>query len=83
MDTEALREEVGSLFEDVNDLASGWRNDIALCQDFFAEIAEGGFDDAETREEAYDGFRETLAALSETAQDMRQRLREVRNALDG
>ncbi|MDP6946584.1 MAG: hypothetical protein QF464_20715, partial [Myxococcota bacterium] len=79
---DGMREEVASLFEDVNDLASGWRNDVALCQDFFAEIDEGGFDDSEARAEVFDGFRETLEALSETAQDMREKLREVRTSLD-
>ena len=74
---------MSSLFEDVNDLASGWRNDVALCQDFFSEIEDGGFEDAQAREEVFDGFRETLEALNETAQDLRQKLREVRGTLEG
>jgi uncharacterized protein with HEPN domain len=77
-----FREDLLSHMEDVNDLASGWRNDVTLVADYVVDIEADAFEDDAGRDDAMEGLKETLEALGETSREMKAKLREIRDFLE-
>jgi len=74
-------EEVRTLYDDINEIASAWRNDVSIASDYFEEIEEG-FTDSEQRDAAHDALRELLASLSSASLDVKDRLKAFRGLLE-
>jgi chromosome segregation ATPase len=76
-----LAEAARSLYEDVNDIASAWRNDVGLARDYFEEIEEG-FTDGEQRDAAHEALRELLVSLVSASLEVKDRLKAFRGLVE-
>jgi chromosome segregation ATPase len=77
----ALKEAVQTLYEDVNDIASAWKNDLGLARDYFDEIEEG-FADSQQRDATHESLRELLESLAAASLDVKDRLKAFRGLLE-
>ena len=80
-DPAVLKEAVKTLYEDVNELASAWKNDLGLARDYFEEIEEG-FADSEQRDATHGSLRELLESLAAASLDVKDRLKAFRGLLE-
>ena len=78
---DGFRARVTDLYEHINDLASTWRMNIELIQDYAAEVEEG-FSDPDARDATHEALRDTLQQCSESAQTMKGKLREFRRSIE-
>ena len=76
-----ITEAVRSLYDDVNELASAWRNDVSLAGDYFEEIEEG-FTDSEQRDAAHQALRELLSNLTAASVEVKDRLKAFRGLIE-
>ena len=76
-----LLDAVKTLYEDVNDIASAWKNDLRLACDYFEEIQEG-FVDSEQRDSTYGALRELLESLTSASVDVKDRLKAFRGLVE-
>ena len=76
-----LEDAVRGLYEDVNDIASAWKNDLRLVRDHFEELQEG-FVDSEQRDTTYTSLRELLDQLTEASVEVKDRLKAFRGLLE-
>jgi chromosome segregation ATPase len=66
------------LFDKVNELASVWRNNMTLIDDFIEEMNDP---DAATREEAFEQIGIAVSSCRDATKEMKDALREVRKVL--
>lgn len=75
-----VTQQIRPLFERVNDLASVWRNNIKLIDDFIEEMQEGTADESQ-REEALEQIGVAVTTCNSASREMKDALREVRKVL--
>lgn len=74
---DGFRGQVTALYDDLNDLASEWRNSVRLATDWLAEIEQGITDQA-ARKAAQSELRGLLEGLQETSNEVKKKLKEFR-----